>query len=123
MMEKWRVLLVEDDPDGQELVRRILLHHKIQADVVDNAEQALTLMKVQDYAGVIIDLTLPGMSGWSLLDLIQRSDQTTDLPCVAITAYHSPDVAVAARQAGFAGYFAKPLETSRFIQTLEGILN
>lgn len=120
-MNSWRVLVVEDDPDGQELVSRMLRHYHIAIDVAKDAEDALICLANQHYTGVIIDLSLPGMSGWSLLQNIQNIDTTGSLPCVAITAYHSPEVAVEAKRVGFAAYFAKPLEAVEFVQKLRTV--
>ncbi len=117
-----RLLVVEDDPDGQEVVARLLRHHKIAADVVYTAEDALDLLAANHYSGAIFDLALPGMDGWSLLETVQNNNHTAALPCVAITAYHSADVAVKAMEAGFVAYFPKPLEATSFVRELTRVL-
>ena len=122
-MNDKRLLVVEDDPDGQEVVARLLRHHKIAADVVYTAEDALDMLVANEYSGAIFDLALPGMDGWSLLETIQNNDATASLPCVAITAYHSADVAVKAMEAGFVAYFPKPLEPVGFVRELQRVLN
>jgi CheY-like chemotaxis protein len=119
-MNDWRILVVEDDPDGQEVVSRMLRHHHIAVDVVYTAEDALDLLAANQYRGAIFDLSLPGMDGWGLLNAVQNSDQI--LPCVAVTAYHSADVAVKAIQAGFVAYFPKPLEAASFVRELSRVL-
>lgn len=118
-----RVLIVEDDPDGQELVSRMLHHHHIEVDMVENGEAALSLLDAHAYAGVVIDLRLPGMSGWLLLRNIQEKYATPKLPCIAITAYHSPEVAMEAKRAGFAAYFPKPLEAGEFIHKIQSLFS
>jgi CheY-like chemotaxis protein len=120
-MQDWYLLVVEDDPDGQEVVSRILRHHNIPSDVVYTAEEALQRLTQNGYTGVITDLALPGKDGWSLLNTLRRNPQTAGLPCVAITAYHSADVAVKAIEAGFNAYFPKPLEATSFVRELQRI--
>lgn len=122
-MSDWHVLVVEDDPDGQEVVSRILRHHKITADVVPTAEDALGRLKGERYNLAIIDLALPAMDGWTLLKNIKESPQMKAMPCVAVTAFHSADVAVQAITAGFAAYFPKPLEATSFVRELQRICN
>lgn len=118
-MENWHLLVVEDDPDGQEVVSRMLKYHRIPISVVGTAEDALeTLQAENDITGCIIDLHLPGMDGWSLLKAIKADAATADLPCVAVTAYHSEEVAVHAIEAGFASYFPKPLDATSFVREL-----
>jgi hypothetical protein len=117
MAKNWKLLVVEDDPDGQEVVSRILRYHSIPFEAASNGEEALA--QLSDCTGVIIDLNLPGIDGWSLLNEIKRIPQTAHLQCVAITAYHSAEVAVKAIQMGFAAYFPKPLEPTSFVRELE----
>jgi CheY-like chemotaxis protein len=120
-MRDWRILTIEDDPDGQEVVGVILRYHNISTDIVASGEEALSLLNGGHYTGVIIDLNLPGIDGWSLLNAIQRRPTTANLPCVAITAYHTDDLAVKAIEAGFKAYFPKPLEATSFVRELERV--
>src|SRR5512134_2942403 len=121
-MQNWRILVVEDDADGQEVVTRMLRHNRIPCDVVGSAEEALrNLAAGQQYTAAILDLALPGMDGWTLLGRIHST--FGNLPCVAITAYHSPELAVKAVEAGFVAYFPKPLETTSFVRELQRVLN
>ena|ERR1700694_201265 len=121
-MNNWRVLVVEDDPDGQEVVGVMLRHHRIHADIVFRAEEALDLLSQNQYTLAVIDLSLPGMDGWTLLETIQSNPQTAAMPCVAITAFHSADVIIKAIQAGFIAYFPKPLEATSFVRELEHLV-
>ncbi len=119
-MNSWHLLVVEDDPDGQEVVSRILNYHRIPYDTVGSAEDALHLLTENPtYTGCLIDLALPAMDGWRLLQTIQQ--EMDDLPCVAMTAYHSAEVGQKALEAGFVGYFPKPLNTSSFMRDLENM--
>jgi CheY-like chemotaxis protein len=118
-----RILVVEDDTDGQEVVARMLRYHHIPVDAVYSAEEGLELLAQNQYTGVITDLALPGMDGWTLLATMQITPHISRLPCVAMTAYHSADVAVKAIEAGFAAYFPKPLEPTTFVQELQRVLS
>ena len=71
---------------------------------------------------VVIDLALPVMNGWGLLRAIQEDRRLAEVPCVAMTAYHSAEVARKAIEVGFAGYFAKPIDVGSFVQDLIKIL-
>jgi CheY-like chemotaxis protein len=121
-MSDWRILVVEDDPDGQEVVGRMLRHYQIDTDIVGDADEALQYLSQQSYTAAILDLALPGMDGWSLLNAIHSNADTAELPCVAVTAFHSPELAVKAVKAGFTAYFPKPLEATSFVQELQRVL-
>jgi CheY-like chemotaxis protein len=116
------ILVVEDDPDGQEVVGRILRYHRMSVEIANDAEEALTLLSSNGYSGVIVDLALPGMDGWTLLKNIQQNPRTHNLRCVAVTAYHSTETAVKAIEVGFVAYFPKPLEPTSFVRELERVL-
>lgn len=121
-MSSWRVLVVEDDPDSQEVVSRILRHHKIANDVASDGETALEMLSQQPYAAVVIDLALPKIDGWGVLETLRNTPQLAHMPCVAVTAFHSAEVAVKAIQAGFSAYFPKPLDATSFVRELSHII-
>lgn len=120
-MSDWKILVVEDDPDGQEFVSRILRHHRINFDVAPDGESAVDMLQSNTYTLVVIDLALPKLDGWQLLSMIKNSP-LAETPCIAVTAYHSAEVAVKAIQAGFAAYFPKPLDATSFVRELSGIV-
>jgi CheY-like chemotaxis protein len=117
------ILVVEDDPDGREVVSRMLRYHRIGAELVNDAEEALEKLARGHYSAVIIDLNLPGMDGWTLFKTIQQNSHTSQLRCIAITAYHSAETAVKAIETGFSAYFPKPLEATSFVRELERVLD
>lgn len=121
-MNSWYVLVVEDDPDGQEVVTRMLRHHGIPAVMADSGETAITLLNDVQYTAAVIDLALPGIDGWTVLKAIRQNPNTANLPCVAVTAFHSADVAVKAIQSGFNAYFPKPLDATSFVRELQRVV-
>jgi CheY-like chemotaxis protein len=96
----------------------------IPHEVVGSAEHAAThLIRANgNYRAVIIDLALPGKDGWGLLADIQSNATTIELPCIAITAYHTSALREQALRAGFTAYFAKPIEATSFARSLAVLL-
>jgi CheY-like chemotaxis protein len=121
-MTNWNILLVEDDMDGQEVISRMLRHQQISVDVVRSGEEALKLLADNVYDGAIIDLNLPGMDGWTLLRNIRQNPRSATVPCVAVTAYHSPELAVKAMEYGFTTYFPKPIEALTFVKEIQRLM-
>lgn len=119
-MEK-AVLVVEDDPDGQELIARMLLRAGIPVEVAGTAEDALRLLSPQDHLALVIDLALPGIDGFELHQQIRQDARVAALPCVAVTAFHTPSLKQRVMQAGFDAYFAKPLDDARFLRKMREI--
>lgn len=117
-------LIVEDEPDSANMLNMILSSANVPSVHVDNAEDALHLLQgnPQGYSLVIIDLALPGKDGFALLADIKAHPDLSNLPTVAITAYHTPELRSQATRAGFSAYFPKPLDTTLFLGTLERLL-
>lgn len=121
---KGPVLVVEDDPDGQQVMATILQHLNIPLDVANDSAEAEQLLfnSGTTYTAVIIDLALPDKDGWSLLSEILSNPETATLPCVAVTAYHTSKLREEALIAGFKAYFAKPIDATRFAREFAMIL-
>lgn len=119
-----RILVVEDDPDGQAVVAHILQSLKMPIDVASDAEEAGQYLfdSGTGYQAIIIDLALPGKDGWELLSQILNDPNTAGIPCIAITAFHTSKMREEALRAGFTAYFSKPLDATSFARQLTAIL-
>ena len=119
-----RILVVEDDPDGQAVVAHILQSLKMPIDVASDAEEAGRYLFDSGtvYQAIIIDLALPGKDGWELLSQILNDPNTADIPCIAITAFHTSKMREETLRAGFTAYFSKPLDAMSFARQLTAIL-
>jgi two-component system, cell cycle response regulator DivK len=71
---------------------------------------------------IILDLALPGLDGWGLMKRLKADKSLAHIPCVAITAFHTPELAEQAIVAGFNAYFAKPIDAMSFVRELQGIV-
>jgi CheY-like chemotaxis protein len=120
----WRLLVVEDDVDGQEVMSTILSHQQILFDVAGDASEAERLLfsSPSSYNAIIIDLALPGKDGWELLRDIQGNNGTYSTPCIAVTAYHNSKMREDALNAGFVAYFSKPIDATAFGRALQTLL-
>ncbi|MBL8118898.1 MAG: response regulator [Anaerolineae bacterium] len=116
------ILVVEDDPDGQEVVARILKQVKQEVQIASTAEEAWEMLQQTAYAGAIIDLALPGQDGFQLLNAIRNDARISGLRCIAVTAFHTPELKYDALRNGFNGYFAKPLNRTLFLGAIEELI-
>jgi CheY-like chemotaxis protein len=112
------ILIVEDNQDSRDMMARILRYHQLAFEVTSSAEEALDRLSERDYGAVVIDLALPQMDGWTLLQHVLHNPETAHLHCIAVTAYHSAELAGKAIHAGFTAYFPKPLEKNAFANQL-----
>ena len=122
ILKDWKVLVIEDETDAMELVQGLLEYHGIASDGASTGEEALSLLKSYIPTLVIIDLALPGIDGWGILEKLKADERLSSVPRVAITAYHTAEVATKAIEQGFDAYFAKPLDATSFVRELQGIV-
>ncbi len=80
-----RLLVVEDDEKERLSIEELIRHEDVAIDTVGSGEEALTALTTHDYDCVVLDLRLPDMSGFELLDQIQTHPELKDLPIVVFT--------------------------------------
>jgi CheY-like chemotaxis protein len=86
-----RLLVVEDDPAEQVSVRQLLEHTDLEITSAATGSQALAAMRAGSFDCVVLDLRLPDMSGFELLDQIQADEQLRQTPIVVFTGRELSD--------------------------------
>jgi CheY-like chemotaxis protein/signal transduction histidine kinase/HAMP domain-containing protein len=81
---KRRLLVVEDDPAEQVSIRALIHHDDIEIELVDSGEQALEALRGQEWDCVVLDLKLPDMSGFDVLERLSE-EKLKDVPVVVFT--------------------------------------
>jgi two-component system cell cycle response regulator DivK len=113
-MSPARVLLVEDNPDNFELVRFLL--ERIGYEVLGSRDglQALDTARREIPDLILMDLSLPGMDGWTAAQELKNGASTSHIPLLAITAHTLPGDRKRAMESGFDGYISKPINVQTF---------
>jgi CheY-like chemotaxis protein len=114
----WLIIVVEDTADDSQLVSTILQHSGIEVYLASHGRECLQLLENIKPTCIITDLNMPVMDGWELLHALHQNPSTKAIPVMALTAYYSADVAADAKKAGFAGFFAKPINPRNFVEKL-----
>jgi DNA-binding NtrC family response regulator len=115
-----RILVVDDEPNLREAIRYVLLARGYTVDAVGSGEQAVVEHRQQPYDLVILDISLPGISG--LTTLAQLRAITPGLMAVFITAFGSIASAVEAIRSGGFDYLTKPFDNEDVVLTVERAL-
>lgn len=118
----WHIIIVEDTFDDRQVLARMLEFHDVQVSTAANGEECLALMQQHMPTAVVTDLAMPNMDGWQTLKAIRADSAFDSVPVIAVTAYHSTEVAEAAVERNFDGYCPKPLDPAHFISSLETII-
>jgi signal transduction histidine kinase/CheY-like chemotaxis protein len=113
------VLLVDDEPDALEAVRRILEDCGAQVRVAGSAADALALLSEVTPDVLVTDLAMPGMDGYELLRQVRRAHASSRrIPAAALTAYFGPEHEERARAAGFETFIPKPVGAQELTASL-----
>ncbi len=80
-----RLLVVEDNPAEQLSTRELLWHEDIDIDVIESGSQALEALERDTYDCIVLDLRLPDMSGFDVLEQLKGNARLRDLPVVVFT--------------------------------------
>lgn len=88
---KKQILFVDDEQPVLDALRRMLRCHRDVWEItcVNHAASAWELLLEHDFDVVVSDIKMPGMSGLELLDRIQRTEQTRDIPVIMLTSLSS----------------------------------
>ena len=113
-----RVLMVDDEPDAQELFRqnfrREIRKGIYRFDFAQSGQQALEILKYGTPPEILIvlsDVNMPGMSGMELLEEVHRT--WPDVGVFMITAYGDAATESRAKELGASSFFSKPVDFSR----------
>jgi signal transduction histidine kinase len=102
-----RVLLVEDNNDMRDYVRRLLTADYV-VDLASNGLEALQMVGRHQYGVVISDVMMPGMDGFGLLGKLRDDPPTRHLPVILVSARADPESTLEALALGADDYLVKP---------------
>jgi two-component system cell cycle response regulator DivK len=112
---KVRVCLVEDYPDNRVLISAVLRGAGMEVTVLADAESVQPLLDSGYVPDVfLLDLSLPGEDGASLMTRLKASAATAGIPVLALTAHAMSGDAERGLARGFDGYITKPIEVRKF---------
>ena len=117
-----RVLLVEDNEDNFELVRFLLERAGFQVLAGHDGQEALDMARKELPDLILMDLSLPGIDGWTAARELKDDPKTSHIPLMALTAHTLPGDRKRAMESGFDGYISKPIDVVNFGDSITKIL-
>ena len=113
------ILVVDDDESHRTLICDLLEEMGYRTLQASNGREALDLLEVEIPAAVLLDLRMPVMSGWGLLDALKKMPRARNMPIIIISAYV---LEWEAELAGAAGYISKPVDMDKVRMTVQRIV-
>ena len=119
-----KVLIAEDDPDIQVILKMILTRlGKCDVTVTDQGDQVIPLVKTHKPSLILLDVMLPQMSGLDICKALKADAQTKSIPVIFLTARSIPVEAQEALALGAVGYLAKPFDPMTLVGQINEILS
>ena len=119
---KDKILVVEDNDRNRKLVRIILQAKGYELMEASTGEDAIRQLKNAKPDLILLDIQLPKMDGLKLTKIIRDSEETRDIPIIAITAYAMKGDRERILDAGFNEYISKPIDTRQLPVIVEKII-
>lgn len=113
-----KILIVENEEAISNLIRMSLQKAGYSCEQAMDGESAADRIAEHTYDLVLLDIMLPGMNGYELLDYIK----TTNMPVIFITAMGTLDDKVKGLKAGADDYITKPFEMVELLARVESVL-
>ena len=110
-----RVLAVDDDPSAVSALRQILMQRGYEVTTTTSGEEAVALLADQTFDLAILDVTMPGMSGYELCRIIRKGERTRDLPVIFLTAKSMLMDQAEGQDAGSDLYLIKPVLATKLL--------
>jgi two-component system cell cycle response regulator DivK len=103
-----RILVVEDQPDNQRILRDLLSHAGYALVEATNGLDGVTLAGAERPDLILMDIQLPGVDGYEATRRIKADPSLRSIPIIAVTSYALSGDEVKARAAGCDDYVTKP---------------
>lgn len=116
------ILVVDDNPTNLVLVKYILAARGWNVATATSAEEALAAIERSRPRLILMDLQMPGVSGFDLTRQLKGDATTRDIPIIAVTAYAMQGDEERAREAGCDDYLTKPIDKDRLRAVVADVL-
>jgi len=119
---KEKILVVDDEKDILELIDFNLSKNGYRVRTVTSGEEALELIKENDYDLIILDLMLPGVDGFDICKIIKADKNKANIPIVMVTAKADEADKVAGLEIGADHYVTKPFSPRELLAIVKATL-
>lgn len=117
-----RILLVEDNEMNSDILSRRLARKGFEIEIARDGQQGVDMARNGSPDLILLDMSLPVLSGWDAARIIKESPATHSIPLIALTAHAGESERDSALQAGCDDFDTKPIDFSRLLEKIETLL-
>lgn len=118
-----KILFVDDDIDILALVEMNLIADGFDVVCAVDGPEALAKANEDKPDLILLDIGLPGMDGYEVLERIKANPKLAGVPVIMLTAYAQPDEKIKGLRAGVEDYITKPFETEELLLRVRNVLS
>ncbi|RMH02293.1 MAG: hybrid sensor histidine kinase/response regulator [Chloroflexi bacterium] len=107
-----RILIVDDNESVRDLLSARLERRGYQVETAENGKIALERMRQQEFHLILLDIMMPEMNGYQVLEAIQNDDHLKNIPVVVLSALNDMNSVVKCVELGAEDYLFKPINSS-----------
>lgn len=122
MPDQKTVLIAEDNDDNRIVYSTMLEHYGYRVVYTKDGSEVQKLAGEEQPSIILMDISLPGMDGWTATRHLKDDPETADIPVIAITAHALSEDRKKAREVGCDGYLSKPVEPRRVLEEVERLV-
>jgi DNA-binding response OmpR family regulator len=117
-----KILIVDDEPYGQQLLEAILLEENCDLIFAENGQKAI--QHINEYLPdiVLLDIMIPDFNGFEVCQMIRSNANTSKIPIILITALDDRDSKKRGLEAGANDYISKPFDKSEVLTKIKSLL-
>ena len=120
-MGRTRILIVEDEPNIIESLSYILRRADFEVTIAANGLEALERLRGTKFSAIILDVMMPGMSGFDVLRQVRADRNLSGLPVIVLTAKGQSRDRQTASEAGATEFITKPFSNADIIACLRQV--
>jgi CheY-like chemotaxis protein len=115
------ILIADDHDDNRELLRLLLLNAGYSVRECRDGKECLASALNEPPDLIVMDLSMPVLDGWGVLQQLKADQRTQKIPCMAVTA-HADLGQNEALETGFTAYVSKPFSSDHLLKTVATVL-
>ena len=116
------ILIVEDDEDSRYVYGIVLEDHGFSVVTARSGDEGLRLARETRPSAILMDVSIPGMDGWTVTERLKHDPDTADIPVIIVTAHAFPEDVARAERVGSDGFLTKPCEPRRVLEEVVRLL-
>ncbi|GGC67772.1 response regulator [Undibacterium terreum] len=118
-----KLLLIEDNDDGRDMMTRLLRSHGFDVLEAASGPEGIALAQAEKPGVAIIDIGLPGMDGYEIARNMRADKETRSIFLIALTGYGLQEDRKLSTKAGFDMHLVKPLDVQQLMQAIDACLS